>query len=118
MSRPEDKLCNEIMAKFGAEPGTLILRNIVAYVHPVGQPQRVMLVGLGEGSPDLLVSVYGCLGGCELKTPGKKPEPHQVAVMNAWARLGIHTWVAHTVDEFEVGLNVLREKARHYAIAG
>ena len=113
MARPEDTLSRACLAAYGAASGVLLLRNVVARVHPYGKPEISMMVGLGAGSPDIVGSVDGVPFAVELKVPGRKADPHQAAVHAAWRAMGWYVGVAHTVEEF--GAHVEAARARRAA---
>lgn len=106
----EAKLQNRILGKFGALPGVLILVNTVKVIRNPFGPGHLTF-GLGEGSPDLVGAVDGRMAGWELKVPGNHPEPHQVALHNAWRALGIFVAVVHSEEEFAASLERCRAGA-------
>src|SRR5690242_13523075 len=95
----ERKIQHEIMEALGCEPDLILLRNTGGtarvYNADTGRMDYITF-GLGTGSPDL-VGILRCeVGGAvvghwfclELKRPGEKPRPEQVAVHKAWRWFG------------------------------
>lgn len=69
----------------------------------IAKLKRLKAMGLEPGVPDLTLSVRrGSFSGfyCELKVPGKYPEPHQREMMALLTEQGYYCCVAKTVDEF------------------
>lgn len=96
--RPEDKLSDEVRVALGALPSVIVMVNKVTYGRRKGSTHDELL-GLGEGTPDLIVIVAGVLLGLELKTAEGRLSEKQKAVRAAWGAAGALYLVARSVDE-------------------
>lgn len=114
--RPERRAAREsdilraIMLDLGREPDTLVIRNNVGRAVHVGADGTEWTVpyGLGVGSPDLLCVTAGHAWGIEVKPPGKRCTPDQLACHARWARHGLHVTIAHNVAEAREALTRAR----------
>jgi hypothetical protein len=116
----EREVQHEIMEALGAEPDLILFRNSVGratvFSSDSGKPQ-VVTYGLGVGSADLVgilrIEVNGRAFGrwfaLELKRPGEKPRPEQIACHRIWRAQGAFVGVATSVAEARVCL----ERARN-----
>ena len=98
----------EALAAHGAEPGVLLLRNVVKTVPNPWVPGALLTFGLGEGTPDVVGSgvcpcpTCGTPGarplGLEFKTPVGRAKDHQRAVHEAWRSQGWLVEIVRSVD--------------------
>jgi hypothetical protein len=92
----EGGLSDAIREALAYEPGLMLCRNSTGLFRARG---CVVRAGLGNGSADLIGVLNGRFVALEVKRPGEKPEPHQVAWLDAITRHGGFACVVHSVDE-------------------
>ena len=107
-SNPEEAIVRAALAAHGADPGVLLLRNVVKTVPNPWVPGALLTFGLGEGTPDVVGSVVCPCPTCgtprarplglEYKTATGTAATHQRAVHEAWRSQG---WLVEVVRSVE-----------------
>ena len=96
--RPEDRLSDEVRCALGCMPGVIVMRNVVARAVVVGTSWPALL-GLGEGTPDLVAIVRGRWLGLELKTATGRLSEAQERCHEAWRAAGAVVVVVRSVAD-------------------
>ena len=104
MTNAHTALVRAIQGELGALPGVLVLANnqgTARFMNPRTEREYTVRLGLGPGTPDLLLILapYGRLLGLECKTGTGRPTPEQKQCHSVWASFGAHVVVVHTVAE-------------------
>ena len=85
----------------------------------LGVAQRKIHYEGRRGAPDRMVLDYDCIGFIELKAPGKKARPEQVAEINALLAAGAVACIADSKEEVEAFLRkVTIPRFMHKAMGG
>lgn len=85
-SKEETLILRDIERQLGSLPGVIIYRNNVGeavYNTEAGKEYHVPY-GLGPGTPDLIVIVYGRVLGLEVKSLEGKKRDNQISVQSQW----------------------------------
>jgi hypothetical protein len=110
-------LVRQVLAAIGSLPG------VIAGDNPCGlakyprrdDPTKVFAVPYGwpvsEGSPDILVAVYGRLVALEVKTSAAKPTPEQLRCHEALRAVGVVVVVVRSVNDALEAVNQVRWRA-------
>lgn len=116
-SAAHTKLVREILAAVGSLPG------VIAGDNPCGlaryprfdDPTKLFAVPYGwpagEGSPDLLIAVFGKLVAIECKTGKAVTSPAQKRVLNALREVGVTVIEARCVDDVSRVVDEMRRRA-------
>ncbi len=121
-SNPEEAIVRAALAAHGADPGVLLLRNVVKTVPNPWVPGAFLDFGLGEGTPDVVGSVVcpcptcGTPGarplGLEFKAPTGRAAAHQIAVHEAWRSQGWLVELPRSVADVTAILDAARRGGR------